>query len=181
MISRIFLFLFVNFMLFWFAQSSLSCFIVSPRYFIVLHRYLYNHCFSVHFFFFSRLDFLHYARNHNRNEQLMRIAEHSGCQLDIELEPYRTLLSSDLSVGDFQGEESMYAVCTLISQFFLVVVYNVFLFVRSILSRKHFPVLHRTLTSSIRNVLQFLVIIPHSNSQIFERYFIRYSHFILSL
>ena len=33
----------------------------------------------------------------------MRIAENSGCQLDVELEPYRTLLSSDLSVAEFQG------------------------------------------------------------------------------
>jgi hypothetical protein len=41
----------------------------------------------------------------------MRIAEHTGCQLDIELEPYRTLLSSELSVAEFQGEEKAYNSC----------------------------------------------------------------------
>jgi hypothetical protein len=47
----------------------------------------------------------------------MRIAEHTGCQLEIELEPYRTVLSSELSVAEFQGEEK---ICNVYVTFFEV-------------------------------------------------------------
>ena len=74
--------------------------LVNTTFFVYLFSYLH-----AIFLVLYRLDFLRFARNHNRNEQLRHTASESGCQIDVELEPYRTLLTCDLSVAEFQGEQ----------------------------------------------------------------------------
>ena len=52
-----------------------------------------------------RLDFLRLGRNHDRNESLNRTSNSLGCQMDVEVEPYRTLLGDEFSVSELQGGE----------------------------------------------------------------------------
>lgn len=85
------------------AHSSLEFTRHANWLFKLISAHLISSSLSCSVLFRIRLDFLHFKRDHMRKQREDVTMQPLNCRIELEVEPYRTLIGDDTSVTVLQG------------------------------------------------------------------------------